>query len=211
MRHLGFPQKTYTKKRTTKYRRRLYGVHDIPDEIWRHIPSSKHYMVSNLGRVKSCVGKYDLLLREGTHPSGYKHVSISISNENGVRRICRKVHQLVLEAFVGNRPFGHECGHLNGNPGDNRLSNLRWITKTENQHHRFIHGISSCGESCKSSKLSARDVFLIRRIRDISGITYNTLASIFDTSQENIYRIVNNKSWKFMSNEDARLSCRVRL
>lgn len=62
--------------------------------------------------------------------------------KGGYERVClcqdgrektRTVHQLVLEAHVGLRPEGLECRHLNSIPWDNRLSNLAWGTKKENE------------------------------------------------------------------------------
>ena len=42
------------------------------------------------------------------------------------------VHDLVLTAFVGPRPTGQESRHLDTDGGNNRLSNLRWGTKSQN-------------------------------------------------------------------------------
>ncbi len=43
------------------------------------------------------------------------------------------VHHAVLLAWVGPRPEGYECDHLNGNGADNRLENLEWVTPEENR------------------------------------------------------------------------------
>jgi hypothetical protein len=67
------------------------------------------------------------------------------------------VHQLVLEAFVGPRPRGMESCHNNGNQTDNRLVNLRWDTKSENNLDRVRHGTHS--ESSK--KLCPRGHWLV--------------------------------------------------
>lgn len=50
------------------------------------------------------------------------------------------VHRLVLEAFVGPAPEGHEACHNNGVPSDNRLENLRWGTRGENNRDAVAHG-----------------------------------------------------------------------
>lgn len=44
----------------------------------------------------------------------------------------KKVHHLVMEAFVGPRPDGLETRHLNNNPEDNRLENLAYGTRSQN-------------------------------------------------------------------------------
>lgn len=66
----------------------------------------------------------------------------------------RSVHSLVLEAFVGPRPEGLECRHLNGNPLDSRLENLRWGTKSENYADRHGHGTANDGERHGNAAIS---------------------------------------------------------
>jgi len=45
-----------------------------------------------------------------------------------------------LETSVGPCPEGHVTRHLNGDPTDNRLENLRWGTRSENQRDSVKHG-----------------------------------------------------------------------
>lgn len=113
-------------------------------EQWAPIPDAPGYEVSDLGRVRGIdrvvhyrdgrTFRYQgQLLRPAINPvSGYPHVRLKGRSRN--------VHTLVLEAFVGPRPSGMECRHLNGVPGDNRLSNLRWGTSSENNQDQVAHG-----------------------------------------------------------------------
>ena len=50
------------------------------------------------------------------------------------------VHQLVLLAFVGPMPEGQLTRHLDGNPQNNVLSNLRYGTALENSQDAVRHG-----------------------------------------------------------------------
>jgi len=109
-------------------------------EIWKDIPGYEgRYQVSDAGRVRSvdrpvrvvCHGVDTVrvaqgkVLRPGRNNSG--HVTVALGRGNS-----RLVHQLVLEAFVGQCPNGCEVLHLNHQPADNRLSNLSYGTRSEN-------------------------------------------------------------------------------
>jgi hypothetical protein len=59
----------------------------------------------------------------------------------GPERIeTRRVHVIVLEAFVGPRPEGMQCCHGDGDRTNNILSNLRWGTAQENAFDAVAHG-----------------------------------------------------------------------
>lgn len=109
------------------------------------------YEVSNLGRVKSLARMVTAGGRSGvtrhinlpnrivsgsTLKTG--HILVALSLNGKVHH--RYVHRLVLEAFVGPAPQGHECCHYNGNGSDNRLENLRWDTRSANHLDKVRHG-----------------------------------------------------------------------
>lgn len=122
-----------------------------PVEVWKGVPGHEDsYQVSNRGRVRSLTRRVRVVasgvdttrlakgrvLRPGRSRSG--HVSVAIGRGNS-----RLVHQLVLEAFVGPRPEGQEVLHLNHNPADNRLENLRYGTRSENMKMDYEVGTRS--------------------------------------------------------------------
>lgn len=117
-------------------------------EEWRDIPEHPGYQASNLGRVRSVdrvvtqPGRWGgiverrlrgQVLQPKVQDSGHLFVQLP-----GKR--YRKVHQLVLEAFVGPCPPGLEACHGNGNPADNRSENLRWDTRPANRLDSVRHG-----------------------------------------------------------------------
>lgn len=102
-------------------------------ETWKPYPRNPRYLISNAGRVQGPRGK----ITDGVHASStYAKVAIFL---NGERKMV-SVHVLVLETFVGPKPEGMESLHKNGDPLDNRASNLRWGTKKENWADRRAHG-----------------------------------------------------------------------
>lgn len=104
-------------------------------EEWRPVPGWPGYEVSDLGRVLSRRRRTPRLLRPSTTRHGYQRVSLSVvTREKGFL-----VHQLVLSAFAGPCPKGKETRHLDGDPSNNRLSNLAYGTARENGRDRAWH------------------------------------------------------------------------
>ena len=91
-----------------------------------------------------------------------KNYSIIKLVRGGARKTL-KVHRIVLNAFVGARPTGMLCRHLDGNKRNNNLSNLCWGTYNENAEDQFKHGTAATGERHGNSKLDDSDVLEIRR------------------------------------------------
>lgn len=110
------------------------------------------YEVSDLGRVRS-VDR--VVMRRGGIPVRRKgqvmtftarahHGDLKVTLSRGGKGKTWLVHRLVLTAFRGPCPPSLECLHGNGNSADNRLVNLRWGTRSENQEDSVRHGTHNC-------------------------------------------------------------------
>lgn len=69
----------------------------------------------------------------GVNKDGYPHVGIP-----GIRK-SEKVHRLVALAFLGNPENLAQVDHKNGVRDDNRLENLRWVTRRGNGQNQITH------------------------------------------------------------------------
>jgi hypothetical protein len=106
----------------------------------------------------------------------------------------RKVHHLVLEAFIGPRPDGFEACHGNGDPTDNRVENLRWGTHEENHDDRAMHGTLNRGERAGGAKLTAATVLEIRSLA-ARGVLQRDIAMRYGVHFGTVSKIVKRERW----------------
>lgn len=101
------------------------------------------YEVSDHGRVRSLdrvvLGRNRTGRVLAICYAGRRRVpQVSIGRDGVIRH--RKIHQLVLEAFVGPCPPGMEGCHNDDDTQNNHLSNLRWDTRSANEIDAFRNG-----------------------------------------------------------------------
>lgn len=154
-------------------------------ERWLPVTDWPGYEVSDLGRVRSWKGGQTSprLLRAHACRRGYHRVQLCCRSQ----RRTMLVHRLVLMAFVGASPEGHECRHLNGDPSDNRLANLAWGTSAENERDKRSHG--TIGTSI--SEETARDILAYEG-------THAEARRAFGVSYLVAYRIRTGARWKHL-------------
>lgn len=105
---------------------------------WCEIPGFPGYLVSDDGQVASTKrGSLRLLSQQELH-AGHRQVWLYAGAHHA--RTGIQVHRLVLLAFVGEAPTGHEACHRNDTPSDNRLANLYWGTRSDNMRDRLRNG-----------------------------------------------------------------------
>lgn len=120
-------------------------------EIWKPITGFEgYYEVSDDGQVRSVsrvltrkngakltVRERVLKVRNSPNPRDYPSVGLY---KPGNKPVYKKVHILVAEAFLGERPDGYYVCHNNGIPTDNRVENLRYGTPRSNSLDTIRHG-----------------------------------------------------------------------
>ncbi len=145
-------------------------------------PKSVHIMKTNLNR------------------SGYEKVSLS---RQGCRVKTAMIHRLVAAAFIPN-PGGKRCvNHINGIKTDNHVTNLEWVSHSENMVHALKTGLRQNQDGANNcmAKLTEADVRSIRRIG--SAIPQHKLGKIFGVAQSVISAVLRGRSWKSVAEEKA--------
>lgn len=106
---------------------------------WRDIPGFDMYEVNAEGQVR----RKAQILKPGSIPSG--HLTVALCRGKGKPK-SMYVHRLVAQAFLDNPDSKPLVNHKNGNPKDNRITNLEWATYSEN----VAHGYRSNGRRVKT-------------------------------------------------------------
>jgi len=117
-------------------------------EIIKEIKGIPDYHISNEGIVYSTKisPRYNpngemRVLRPRTHPSGYLYCGFFVGKGPNKQRLWRRVHRVVVEAFIGKIPKGKEINHKNLDKHCNNVDNLEIVTRSENAlHWRTIRG-----------------------------------------------------------------------
>ena len=80
-----------------------------------------------------------------------KHVKLWKDKEMKTHLVSR----LVATAFIPNPENKGFVNHKNGNPLDNSIENLEWVTRAENQAHAFKMGLISTNKKVILKELSS--------------------------------------------------------
>ena len=91
-----------------------------------------NYLVYDDGRVFS--KKRRIFLKSGINSSDYHIVILG----NDGKRKTFQVHRLVALHYIPNPDNKPHVDHIDRNPLNNHFSNLRWVTRSENQQNRGV-------------------------------------------------------------------------
>jgi len=139
--------------------------------LTKPIPSAPGYFIDSVGNVYNKRGKR---MTQQITKKGYCRVHLQISGETK----SKSIHSIVAEVFIGERPFGMQIRHLDGNKLNNNSGNLLYGTASENEADKLFHGTKPTGQkngantfpekrprgsSHGKSRLSEEEVAIIKR------------------------------------------------
>lgn len=160
-------------------------------ESWKPVKDFPLYRVSNYGRIKSFWSGRWTILNGTVTTNGYVHQPL----KHLITKIMT-VHSIVLEAFVGPRPEGMQCNHKDGNKTNNSLSNLEWVTQSENALHAIKNGLQPLcrGESHGKAKWKDGEIWLLKKML-YHGVAKSIICKMFKMGIRNVNRIAHGDRW----------------
>lgn len=160
-------------------------------EAWKQFKNTT-YSVSSLGDVYSAYT--EKILKPFPNNNGY--LTVDLFHNTVKERVA--IHRMVAVAFIDNPENKEFVNHIDGNKQNNCVSNLEWVTPSENSIHAVLTGLSAKGEDKTLAKLTENDVLEIQ-----AGFKAGTkdfeLAAKYGVSSGVISSIRLGKTWKHVS------------
>lgn len=121
----------------------------LNNEVWKDIQGYENiYQVSNKGNVRS-LDRIDIIkdgrkfvrtgkvLKAKICRKGYHRVQLCINSK------CKhcNIHRLVAIAFIPTTNYNLQVNHIDGDKTNNYVSNLEWVTNSENFNHAMKNNL----------------------------------------------------------------------
>ena len=158
----------------------------ISDKVFKIIKDYPNYAISKCGVVVN-IRNGNIMqhnLRGASTTTDYYYVGIS----NDVRVKKYLVHRLLAEYWIPNPDCKPSVNHKDGNKHNNYISNLEWVTRSENQRHAIETGLKGKGDLLYNSELLEDDVHLVCR-HLVDGWLILDIANKFSVSKDIIRKI----------------------
>ena len=155
-----------------------------------------NYYVQDDGKIFS--ERTNKILSIYLDKDGYEKVQMMSTDG---KRHRYSVHRLVLENFNPTDGMDKlQVNHIDGNKRNNNLSNLEWVTCSENQIHAHkIGSKNQSGEHNNASKLSEREVKEIIQLLLEHKYTHAEIARMYNVTTEAVGKIKRKENWKYLT------------
>lgn len=163
-------------------------------EVWKDIKDYEgFYQVSNKGRIRSLDRpvlqrnssiqiKKGLVLKLAKNHKGYPMVSLSKNN----KKDFKSVHRLVALTFIENPDKKEQVNHIDGNKENNCLSNLEWVTASENIRHAINNGLMTINKENLEKATKKANKINQKRVNqyNLKGELINTFNSMIEAEEK---------------------------
>ena len=185
---------------------RVRSLENLPNEVWKDFSfNNLDYGISSYGRVKSKERIItDILCNGSIRKRKYSpKIMKGVIDKYGYIKICIchhlfSVHRLVCLYFLGDSNL--EVNHKNGIKTDNRLENLEYCTRSENQRHAYMMGLNR--SLLNNRKISKTQEIEIYNLYAKKGYLQKEIAKIYSINRGSVSRIYNKIKKQIERGED---------
>ena len=115
------------------YQRKIRKIPDLDGEEWKPLCGfEEHYLVSNMGRIKSVWHIQERIIDGCLDKDGYRKITLTKPDKS--QATCRRA-RLVALTWIPNTDDKPEVDHINTLRTDDRVCNLRWVSSVENKRN----------------------------------------------------------------------------
>ena len=153
----------------------------------KQIKGFQDYSITENGQVFS--HKTNKFKKPFVFPTGYIGITLS---KNAVSKNYY-LHRIVADNYISNPNNKPQVNHIDGNKVNNSISNLEWVTSSQNNFERCKR-FKKSGKKHWKAKLTTEQVIEIRKYF-IEGKTYRWIAKIYKVSLSTLWAIKFRKIW----------------
>ena len=162
-----------------KFRKMVYLENGDKGKIIEINNQDTGYIIKENGNVVNI--NTDHTLKAFTiHSCGYKAVNIQLG-KRGKYKTCT-LHRLLGLAYISNIENKPVINHIDGNKANLKLSNLEWVTYSENNYHAYKtnlrHPPTVSPEKCNLSTHNIKDVNLVCQLLQ-SGMSPKKISKLY--------------------------------
>ena len=162
--------------------RKMHSNDRRPEGNWQMIKGFPDYDISSDGRIWSRLS--GIVVTPIRRRQGF---TVGLLNSDGVLTGTQSIHQLVADAFLPRPDISDATlvDHINRNPYDNRVENLRWCTHQQNMGNKSLDKRNKSGTpGVRQNGKWWQATFTYKRQRIVVGLRFESYDAAVSAIQE---------------------------
>lgn len=137
------------------------------------------------------------------NPNGYLKVGLA-DGKGGHTQLS--IHVLVAKHFLPN-PYDHkQVNHIDGNKENNHMSNLEWVSASQNIQHALETGLRPGYMSADDKEMYLKRVFAGEQVKDIAAAINRRPETLHKMLRTTATRLGLDSQWETQMKENRRVA-----